>query len=152
MIYVECNADYALVKTLGVSRKEITHCRGKGKVCRLLERKGKRNCKGLVDEDPFAIQPPYLKRLQLKEDLSSSGIKILNDRSSNKKVIILCPRLEDWILKATTEAQVDIRKYNLPDNSDDLHKHMNINRFERLIDDLMERSNRVKVLKRFLLS
>ena len=69
MLYVECNADYVLVKTLGVPRKEINHCGGKAKVCRLLGKEETENCKGLVDEDPFSVQPPYLKKLHVKENL-----------------------------------------------------------------------------------
>lgn len=152
MIYVECNADYVLVKALGVPKKKINHCGGKAKVCRSLGKEGKRNCKGLVDEDPFSVQPPYLKKLQIKENLSSCGLRILNDKLSNNDLIILSPRLEEWILEATKEAQMDIREYNLPIDGDQLHKNMEINKFEKLIDDLKERSKRVKILKRYLLS
>ena len=109
MIYTECKPDSMLVKTLGIPKKEIIHLGGKPEVCKQLEKQ--ENCKGLVDEDPFSIQPSYLKKLHVRENLSDYGFRVLNDNFNNNDLIVLCPRLEEWVLKATKEAQIDIKRY-----------------------------------------
>jgi hypothetical protein len=76
--------------------------------------------------------------------------RVLNDKSNNNDLIVLCPRLEEWVLKATKEAQIDIKRYNLPDDGEHLHKEININigKFEKLIKDLMGKSRQMKALKK----
>ena len=148
MIYIECKPDSALVKTLGVPRREIIHLGGKPELCKQLEKR--ENCKGLVDDDPFSIQPPYLKRLHVKENLSNYWLKVLNDNSNNNSLIILYPRLEEWILKAAKEARVDVRRYGLPDDGDKLHRmiNTNINKFEKLVGDLKGKSKMLNALEK----
>ncbi len=101
MIYTECKPDSALVKTLGIPKKEIIHLGGKPEVC-------------------------------------------------NNDLIVLCPRLEEWLLKATKDAQIDIKRYNLPDDSEHLHKEINLNidKVEKLIKDLKVKSKMMKALKK----
>ncbi|MBE0516266.1 MAG: hypothetical protein IBX41_02585 [Methanophagales archaeon] len=148
MIYTECKPDSALVKTLGIPKRQVIHLGGKPEVCKQLAKR--ENCNGLVDEDPFSVQPPYLKKLQEKENLSDCGLKILNDNSKNNDLIILCPRLEEWILKATKEAKIDIKQYKLPDEGGQLHKVINldIRKFDKLITDLTGKSEMVKALQK----
>jgi hypothetical protein len=148
MIYTECKPDSALVKTLGISKKQIIHVGNKPEVCKRLEKD--KNCIGLVDEDPSSFQPPYLKKLQEKENLSDCGLKILNDNAKNNDLIILCPRLEEWVLEAIKQAEVDIKKYNLPADSKKLHDKINLvlDKFEMLIKDLKEKSKMIKALEK----
>ncbi len=148
MIYTECKPDSALLKTLGLSKKQIIHLGGKPEVCKQLEKR--KNWKGMVDEDPFSVQPPYLKKLQVNEELSNDhGFRVLRDNSKNNDLIILCPRLEEWVLKATKDAEIDIKGYNLPDDGERLHKEINIDirKFEKLIDDLKGKSRMLKALE-----
>lgn len=146
--YTECKPDSALVRTLGIHKKEIIHLGGKPNVCKQLEKR--ENCRGLIDEDPFSVQPPYLKKLQVNEDLSGYGLKILNDNHRNNDLILLCPRLEEWVLEAAKEADIDIQKYNLPDDGERLHKEisLNIDKFEKLIIDLKGKSKMIKALEK----
>lgn len=150
MIYTECKPDSTLVKILGIAKKEIVHLGGKPEVCKQLKKR--KDCKGLVDEDPFSIQPPYLKKLETKKNLSDYGLKLLKDNSNNNDLIILCPRLEEWVLKASKEANIDIRRYNLPDDATALHELINTNldKFEILLEDMKD-CNRLKNLKKLLL-
>jgi len=150
MIYIECKPDFVLVKSLGVPRREIIHLGGKPEICKQLEKR--ENCKGLVDEDPFSVQPSYLRRLEVQENLSSYGLKVLKDGSKKNDLIVLCPRLEDWILKAAKEAKVDVKRYNLPDDGEKLHKMININitKFEKLIEDLKGKSRMLYTLEKFI--
>lgn len=148
MIYTECKPDSSLVRILGIPNKQIIHQQGKPVVCKQLEKR--ENWIGLVDEDPSSVQPSYLKRLPVKEDLPTYRLKILNDTSKHNELIILCPRLEEWILKAAKESGVDIKRYNLPDDGNELHKVINtdLRKFERLVNDLKCKSKMLEALDR----
>jgi len=72
----------------------------------------------------------------------------MHQKSRNNTLIILCPRLEEWILEAAREANVDLQKYNLPNDPAKLHQQINIqiDKFQRLIERLKTKSNRLKKL------
>jgi hypothetical protein len=148
MIYTECKPDSSLVRILGIPKKHIIRQQGKPEVCKQLEKR--ENLLGMVDEDPFSVQPSYLKRLPVKEDLPTYGLKILNDTSKHNDLIILSPRLEEWILKAAKDAGVDIKRYKLPDDGEQLHKVINLDlkKFDRLVNDLKDKSEMIKALER----
>jgi hypothetical protein len=148
MIYTECKPDSTLVKMLGLPKRHIIHQQGKPEVCKQLEKRT--NWKGMIDEDPFSVQPPYLKKLRVMENLSNYGLKVLKDAAKNNDLIILSPRLEEWILKAVKEAGIDIKRYNLPDDGDPLHKVINLDlrKFERLVNDLKGKSKMLEALDR----
>jgi len=157
MLYVECYADFALVRCLGVSKREITHAFGKSRVCKRLKKTS--NSKGLIDEDPSKHQPPYLKKFQIREDLSLFKIRILFDSTRNNSVIVLCPRLEEWVLNAAKEANLDMAKYRLPNDPEKLHEILSsasrsenneIKKFQKLVQDLKEKSPMMNCLKKLL--
>jgi hypothetical protein len=148
VIYVECKPDSILVKSLiKISKKEIIHAGNKPEICKKLEKQ--ENCIGLVDEDPNSPQPPYVKRMKA-EILSEHGLKILHDKKCNR-LVFLCPRLEEWLLEAVKQANMQIGNYGLPNDGIKLHQiiNININKLERLIRDL-ENCDRMKNLKKFL--
>lgn len=150
MIHVECKPDAALVRSVAsVHKREIYHQKGKGEVCNRLE--GETNSKGLVDEDPSATQPAYLKKLAPSQDLSHQGLRELHDRSRGNSLVVLCPTLEEWILKAAEEARIDVRQYHLPDDPVKLHRVINLelDNFEKLVEDLKD-SRRLRTLRRLL--
>lgn len=141
MIYLECYPDKALVVALGISKKEIYHSGSKGNVCKNLKKNSK--SKGLIDEDPSSAQPSYIGKLK---DLSYEyGIKLLHDNNTQNHLIILCPKLEDWILKAAKEAKVNVKDYSLPDDPYELHKIININldKFILLIEDIKKKRSKM---------
>lgn len=148
MIFVECNADEALLIALGISRKGITHAHSKGNICNLLVKN--RNSKGMVDEDPYSSRPRYFERLKIISNEHS--IKLLVDEKSQNHLIVLCPKLEDWVLKATKELKVDTLDYGLPDDGNKLHKIINIKLedFKKLINDIKQESKMLKTLQSFL--
>ena len=151
MIYVECDPDFVLVKSItDIPKREIVHEGGKGNVFKKLKKN--QNSKGLVDEDPMCSQPKYVEKMKVEEDLSPHGIKILYDNSNNNYLFVLYPRLEGWILKATKEAKIDIKKYGLPNDEEKLHKIINIriDKFEKLIKDLKEKSKMLKTLAKLI--
>jgi len=152
MIYIECKPDHVLVDALTeFPRKEIVHeFKGKFEVCKRLETS--KNSKGLVDEDPSSIQPSYLSRMILEADLVEHNIKVLHDNSKNNYLIVLCPRLEDWILRVARIAHIDVRNYDLPNDAHGLQQviNINLNKFEELVKDLKGSSAGLKTLKKFL--
>jgi hypothetical protein len=149
MIYLECYPDEALLRILGIPVKKIHHAGNKGNVCKRLEKST--NSKGLVDEDPLSTQPSYIKKLKLHSNEKS--IRLLHDESVKNYLIILCPRLEEWILKAARESGLNIKNYGLPNKADELHKVINVRleKYENLISDLKNRKSRMlKTLESFL--
>lgn len=150
MMYLECYPDKALVRALGIRKKEIYHAGSKGNVCKKLEKSSK--SKGLVDEDPFSTQPSYVGKL--KTNSYEYDIKLLYDEKAKNHLIVLCPRLEDWILKAAKEAKVDVENYRLPDDAYELHKIINVklDNFVHLIEDIKKRSKMLKTLEKVIKS
>jgi len=88
----------------------------------------------------------------LIEDSSSFGIRLLHDASRNNYVIVLCPRLEEWVLNAAKEMQIDLEKYDLPEDGERFHREININleKFKKLITELKSSSRRLKKLQNLL--
>ena len=151
MIYVECNTEESLVRSLtDFRRKEIVHeLQGKGGVCNRLSRT--ENCKGLVDEDPSSGQPRYLSELVVSDDRPALGLRRLQDAQRNNDVIVLCPRLEEWIIAAAESIDVRLADHGLPDRSNLLHRVINLDptKFERLLEALRG-SARMRALREML--
>lgn len=137
MIYVECKPDEALVRLLmQLSRKEVVHeLKGKPQVAYKVSRR--QGCVGLVDEDPGAIQPKYFQQLRA-EEFPPNALRALHDDTSNNKVVMLCPRLEEWIIRASHNSKIRLDQYDLPDDPKRLHRVINddISKLERLLHGL----------------
>lgn len=155
-IYVECKADRALVSAVTrVARRDIVHeLKGKYEVCIRVAKQ--QNCRALIDEDPGAIVPPYVTRLRQTaggEDMTENGLTVLDDSSRGNRVVIVCPRLEQWVLSAAKEVGADVRAYGLPAGELELHRQVNekLDQFSRLLEDLKsKRSPRLVALGRLL--
>jgi hypothetical protein len=66
---------------------------------------------------------------------------------------MLCPRLEDWMLRTAREVGIDVRDYGLPHDAKRLHSEININldKFEKLLEALKSKgSERLKALRSLL--
>jgi len=151
MYLVECKPEEALVKSLtSTSRKNIKHAGNKSELLKTLS-KHYGNSKAIIDEDPGSTQPPHLQKFKEKQDLTTYKLKILHQKSKNNTLIILRPRLEDWILDASKEANINPQKYNLPKDPTKLHQQINIqiDKFQELIKALTK-SKRLRELKTHL--
>lgn len=149
MIVVECKPDAILISSLAsISRRRIEHAGNKSRVLRKLMRNYE-NSIGMVDQDPNRVQPPDMQRFREMEFLERDKLKILYYNRRNNRLVILCPRLEEWIVEASREADIDLNSYNLPNDPIELHEIINIrvDRFQQLVEDLMRRSNRVRALR-----
>jgi len=155
MYLVECKPDEALVRSLTkTSKKQINHAGNKPELLKKLV-KHHANSVGVIDEDPASHQPPLLRSFTLKEELRKYEFKVLFYRKKNNTLIILCPKLEDWILKAAREAHIDVTgKYRLPNDVALLHEEINfrMEQFQKLLKELKIRSERVKALGKRLRS
>ncbi len=151
VVFVECNPDKLLIQKLGVPKRKIVHAGSKSEVCKRLSRSV--SSIGVVDEDPFSIQPRYIGKLKTIEDSQKLGIRVLLDEGNNNFVIILSPRLEEWIIEASKEAKITMSKYGLPRDGNKLHKviNSNLDKFEKLLDELINKSEKLLALKRYLL-
>jgi hypothetical protein len=94
-VLVECYPDAVLLRALGVSKKQLRHERCKGEV---VKRVLKFDCAtGLIDEDPTSAQPRELNNCNQVQ--ISEGLCLFARRDDkNKRLIIVCPRLEDWLI------------------------------------------------------
>lgn len=146
-IYVECKPDEVLLRKLGIRPQSIRHAGDKGRVCRNLQKD--RGSMGIVDEDPGSPQPSCMERLRLLQD--QHGIRVLEDPPCQSRLIVLCPRLEGWILDAARQAGIEVeRRFGLPDDETRFHKiiNLNIDKFEELIEALLQRqSPRLRALR-----
>jgi hypothetical protein len=150
MIFVECKPDLLLVqKITGISKKEVLHSGNKGEVIKNLSRS--KNSIGLIDEDPGDSQPKYIASMLLLKDDRNSDLKIYSDNKNNF-LVVLCPVLEEWILKTAALEKIKMADYNLPGNVSRFHKTINLNllKFEMLLESLLT-SKRIIALKSVLL-
>lgn len=149
MYKVECDADVALVCCLaGVSKKRIMHHSGKNEVLKKLLRGN--DSVAMIDKDPSSIQPThYLQHFQSISFSENNGIEVLHNASGHNRLIILYPRLEEWIVESARRVDINLGDYNLATNGNELHAEINdkINRFEELLDDLKAPSNRIRTLR-----
>jgi uncharacterized coiled-coil protein SlyX len=153
MYLVECKPDEILIKVLtSASRRQIRHAGNKSELLKKLTERFT-NAKGMVDEDPLSHQPPHLRKFEEKHELAMYDLKVLHQKSGNNTLIVLCPRLEDWILKAAREANINLESYGLPDNPEKLHEQINIktDNFQKLVENVQAKSERLKKLKQRLL-
>lgn len=149
VIHVECIPDETLLKKLGYTKKQIQHHAGKTRV--LAHISHNRNQLAMVDEDPSSVPNPYERELQLKDEIL--GIKYCIDKRLNNKVLVLKPKLEDWIIYACRKSNIDINNYGLPAKGNGLHGIINnrLSAYERLLDDLLKKENECLVqLKNWL--
>jgi hypothetical protein len=154
MLFVECKPDYSLATIL--SSKKVQHAGNKSGVIKKLVRSSGvpnfENSTGMVDEDPLSSQNPDLNQFTELKSSNKAKIKVLYYRWLNNGLIVLCPRLEEWIIAAAREAQIRLKDYDLPDSPAALHEVINLrtDRFEDLVESLRDRSARVIELQRLL--
>ena len=144
----ECKPDTLLVKLL--TGRRAVHWGGKTRLIKKMIRSSE-PLKGLIDDDPQSPQPPLLRRFKLLSDERSVGLKIYEDKNGNR-IIMLSPKLEEWIIGSAREAGLMLESYGLPDKAADLHRVINLDlrKFQDLILDLRDKSPRMEALSRIL--
>ena len=149
-VLVECNADEAVLRALGVSKKQLRHERCKGEV---VKRVRKFDCAtGLIDEDPSSAQPRDLDNY--KQVRAAEGLRLLARRDDkNKRLIIVCPRLEDWLIHRAKSMGVEPENYGLPADPNRLHsipRYELKDGFRRFLAELIDRDKGMHLLRRWI--
>ena len=138
MIYVECKPDGILVRHLtGLPKRQVAHeASGRGAVCNRLMKNN--NVAAMVDEDPGTVRPTYMTHLTLSDENVQLGLKLYRDASRNNRIVVLCPKLEDWLIRAAGDSDLSMSTYGLPDRANALHKVINLDdrKIQRLLADL----------------
>ena len=117
-VLVECYPDTALVRFLGIPRKQILHERSKGNVINRL--RGLPDAVGIVDEDPASGQHRDLANYQVVK--AAEGLRLLARRSGHgQKLIVLCPRLEEWLMHRAKVCGLDPKDHRLLGTARELH-------------------------------
>jgi len=151
-VLVECNADEAVLRALGVAKKQLLHYGGKGNVInRLKELPG---ATGIVDEDPASAQPRDLNNYQ-EEVQTTEGLRLLTRQGKGgQRLILVCPKLEDWLIQRANSSGIRPKDYGLPGDPDKLHS---IPRYEqkegfcRFLAELKDRDSGMHLLRRWIL-
>jgi len=149
-VFVECYADVALVRTLGVQRDRIRHERSKGNVVKCVQ--GSEEGVGVIDEDPSSAQPRALASYELIDQ--ADGLKFLAcGANRRKRIIVIQPRLEDWILRRASMLGLRPSDYGLPGDPHKLHsvpRYDSAGGYGRLLRDLVEKDVGMNRLAKWL--
>lgn len=130
-LHLECTPDETIAMFLGKTRKQIVHHNDKGRVCNFLA--NSTGCLALIDEDPGAAQPKYLTHFLKPEKPEQFGIKLLWDEKRGNQAIVICPRLEDWLIYTCELSGVDISDFGFSSKPSQFHREIN-SRLSRLKD------------------
>lgn len=136
MIYLECYADETLIRSLGVTSKNIKHAFSKGEVCNMLRKAD--NAIGIVDEDPDAGKARYEKQMLQPERIVYEDEKLIfcEEKSSGNKLILIRPRLENFILRIANENNISMDSYRLSSIPKRLHDEMMFRKNQQKFSDL----------------
>jgi len=128
-----------LALTLGLTRKEVVHQNSKGEVC---NHHAKTDVKiAIIDEDPRSGQPQYLHDFVIEEE--KFGIRKLVKSGSNKIILVIKPRLEEWIIAQCAQSDVNPEDFFLPSEAKRLKDVINLRlaNFSKLLDELKSKNN-----------
>jgi len=149
VILIECDPDEFMVRSIGFLK--VKHVNGKGNVMNMV---GKiPGVIGIIDDDPGNSQPS--ERLKYIEKESKSTIKLLvKNNDESKKIIVLSPDLEGWILSRAKQNRVSPKKFGLPDDGHGLHSIYHIEKkknFRDFIEELIGKEDEeIEKLKTWL--
>ena len=150
-VLVECNADEVVLRNLGVSKKQLFHFGGKDKlITRLRNLPG---AIGVVDEDPTSFQHPDLMASYHQVE-SAEGLCLLTCQGSGgQRLVIVCPKLEDWLIGRAKSSGIRPEDYGLPSDPDRLHsipRYEQKEGFHRFIQELKQDKG-MRLLRRWIL-
>jgi hypothetical protein len=149
-IAVECYPDEVVMRAVGVPGKQLLHEARKGEVINWLKKNT--GAVGMVDEDPDSSQPRDLSNYQQID--FAEGLRLLVRRGSScQKLIVVCPRLEEWLYLRAKSSDIQPEKYGLPANSDHLHsipRYEKKDGFLRFLEELMAKDKGMRLLRQWI--
>lgn len=120
MIITECFNDTELVYRIGFSGNQVRHEYGRSRVLGRVEEKQKAVI-GIIDEDPGAGQHPNMKEYEFQKE-GTKSIRLLKRKDNNtKRLIQICPRLEDWLCLVAKRNKISFPEIGVPDYPEKLH-------------------------------
>ncbi|MBN2128846.1 MAG: hypothetical protein JW741_05090 [Sedimentisphaerales bacterium] len=151
-VLVECYPDEALLRALGVPRKRLRHERCKGDVVNRLRKLPL--AIGMVDEDPASAQPRDLTD-SYQQSEAAEGLRLLTRQGAGaQKLIVVCPRLEDWLIHRADASGIKPQDYGLPGDPKRLHsipRYEQKDGFRRFLAELIDRDGTVTLLRQWVL-
>ena len=120
-LFVECRPDEALAYALGV-RREVQHALHRSGVCARVSQTY--DATGMVDEDPNSAPQQYMKTLG--EQSSEHGVRVLHDSRRNNRLVVICPRLEEWLVQSAKQQGLKMTDFGF-ESDNGLHLHREIN-------------------------
>ena len=121
-LLVECRPDEALALALGVSKGNLEHAGNRSGVCAEVSRRN--GTTGMVDEDPDTAPHRYMKALA--EETVEHEIRVLCDSQRKNRLVVICPRLEDWLVKSAKSSGLKLTDFGFEsDNGRHLHREIN---------------------------
>jgi len=149
-VLVECDADETVLRVLGLPRKLLLHFGGKYEMVKKLKERA--HDVGMMDEDPGKVQPQDM--VSYRQTDSAEGLLLLTRQGSGgQKLVLICPKLEDWLIARAKSSGIRPEDYGLPNDPDHLH---NIPRYEqkegfrRFLAELKEKDKGMNLLRRWL--
>ena len=136
-IHYECRPEECLLTNLNFAGALAQHHNGSGTICELLSKE--KELIGWIDEDPTANHHPYYKRMCRKVISDKYGLKYCYDPATGNKLIIVKPKMEDWIIGIAKKYKVNLEDYDLSNDPNELHKIINfkINKFQEVLHKLL---------------
>jgi hypothetical protein len=150
-LFLECRPDETVAVALGVLRRTVVHSHSKGRVSKSLAQHS--GVIGMVDQDFGENEPPTLRKFV--EVSTNHDLQLKVHKAQNNHLVVVCPKLEDWLIKTAKMANVKMEQFNLSENPRDLHADINnrLPNVERLVNELIEsKSPRMLHLKSLLTS
>ena len=151
-VLVECDADEVVLRNLGVVKKQLFHFAGRNRVITRL--KDMPGAVGMVDEDPGSTQHPDLKA-SYRQAKSAKGLLLLTRQGSGgQRLVMICPKLEDWLIARAKSSGIRPEDYGLPSDPDRLHsipRYEQKQNFLRFLTELKERDRGMHLLRQWIL-
>jgi len=151
-VLIECNADDIVLRNIGVLKKQLFHFGGKDKLINRL--RNLPGAVGVVDEDPASIQHPDLKASYRQTD-SAEGLHLLTRQGSGgQRLVMICPKLEDWLIARAKSSGIQLKDYGLPSDPDHLHsipRYEQKQNFLRFLTELKDRDRGMHLLRQWIL-
>jgi len=150
-LFLECKPDETLAVALGVKAKDITHCHGKGRVSKYLAKHS--GVTGMVDEDPNSKSAEPLTLRRFVESGFEHDVRFKVEKTTNNRLVVICPRLEPWLIKTARDARLKLSESGLSDDLSELDAIINhrLRELEAVLAELLKaRSPRLLHLKSLL--
>lgn len=150
MFLVECYNDETVLRVLGVPKAEIRRMRGKGNVLNRLKREAADPITGMVDRDSASPHAGKLVPFVLAEECDGLALHTWK----KNRLVVVDDRIEDWIMNALKQANMDPAAHRLPTNAAGLHRLETQVMDTRLVDALTMACDAlpatVRTMRRFL--